>query len=160
MVSLPHTFCTKNRNLVLICIYYNLLKKNSMDILCECLREWKWTELIFVLQKLQKLQPFLSYHVYGYLKFFYQYSCFTQSGHEDKRSEEWLDKGGRAAMHLGGQWFIAVSWGAASGTGGGPGEWVEEILSSLAFCKHISYHQSLLFMYVSTCASQERWGHK
>lgn len=65
-----------------------------------------------------------------------------------KWSEEWLDKGGRAAMHLGRQWFIAVSWGAASGTGGGPGEWVEEILSSLAFCKHISYHQSLLFMYV------------
>lgn len=28
---------------------------------------------------------------------------------------------------------------AASGTGGGPGEWVAEILSSLVFCKHISY---------------------
>lgn len=39
--------------------------------------------------------------------------------------------------------------GAASGTGGGPGEWVEEILSSLVFFVNTFLFISLLFMYVS-----------
>lgn len=52
----------------------------------------------------------------------------------------------------------------ASGTGGGLGEWAEQILSSLVFCKHISYCQSLLaFQFVYVRASRgglysEIWG--